>query len=80
MEHAEFSLAAFLGTVEILSLQFYDMPPMVAELGLLNLIKVEDNVILRSCDEERGRLSGERDHAGHCSGSKKARETKDTMD
>ena len=37
-------------------------------------------IILRSCDEKRRRFSGERGHAGHCSGSKKAKETKDAMD
>jgi len=36
-------------------------------------------VILRSCAEKRRQLPGERDHAGHCSRSKKARETKDAM-
>ena len=40
----------------------------------------EETIILRSCDEEGRRLSGERDHAGHCSRSKKTRETKDVMD
>ena len=39
----------------------------------------EETIILRSCDEKKG-LSGERDHAGNCSGSKKARETTDAMD
>jgi len=39
----------------------------------------KETIILRSCDEKR-RLSGVRDHTGHCSGSKKARETKDAMD
>jgi len=40
----------------------------------------EETIILRSCDEKRRRLSEERDNAGCCSGSKKARETKDAMD
>jgi len=38
----------------------------------------EETIILWSCDEKRRRLSGERDHARHCSGSKKVREAKDT--
>ena len=40
----------------------------------------EETIVLRSCDEKIRRLSGERDHAGYCSGSKKARETKDAID
>ena len=44
------------------------------------LVQEEETIILRSCDEERRRMSGKRDHAGHCSGSKKARKTKDAMD
>ena len=40
----------------------------------------DETNILRSCDDKRSRLSGERDHAGHCSGSKKARDTKDAID
>ena len=40
----------------------------------------EKTIILLLCEKKRRRLSGERDHAGHCSGSKKARETKDAMD
>jgi len=33
----------------------------------------EEYFILRSCKEEGRRLIRERDHAGHCSGSKRAR-------
>jgi len=40
----------------------------------------EETIILRSSDEKRRRLSGERDPAGYCSGSMKARGTKDVID
>ena len=40
----------------------------------------EETIILRLCDEIIRRLSGERDHAGHCTGSEKGRETKVAMD
>ena len=42
--------------------------------------KKEEIIILWTCDEERGKLSGEGDHAGHYTGSKETRKTKSTMD
>jgi len=39
----------------------------------------EETIILWSYDEKRRKLSGERVHAGHCTRSEKARETKDLI-
>jgi len=49
----------------------------MSETRSAQLDQKEETIILQSCDEKIRRLSGERDHAGHCTENEKAKEIKD---